>query len=237
MTLVKSEGEPAVGYFADGVGAVEGGLPIARAAYESPQGQAPFGYPAASASSSYTPSYAGYSSSSTPGSGPSYASMAPYTPLHPTSAYMPGSGGVPPYYDDALRARKNSVIPLPVPVPNLIKKSRGRHVPAVALPAANAFSPTPVPSSSAGASSSSSSGGGLGRTGSAGSVGGGGAERSFVCAVEGCGKCFVRGEHLKRHVRSIHTHDKPYRCPHDGCGKAFSRRDNLAQHTRVHLPV
>ncbi|KAJ7821393.1 hypothetical protein B0H14DRAFT_2831495 [Mycena olivaceomarginata] len=224
MTLVNSEGEAAVGYFADGAGAVEGGLPITRAAYESPQGQAPFGYPAASASassSSYTPEL----HSNTPGPGPSYASMAPYTPLHPTSAYMPRSGGVPPYYNDALRARKNSAIPLPVPVPNLIKKSRGRHVPAVALPAANAFSPTPVPSSS-----SSSSGGGLGRTGSAGS-------RSFVCAVEGCGKCFVRGEHLKRHVRSIHTHDKPYRCPHDGCGKAFSRRDNLAQHTRVHLPA
>ncbi|KAJ7327520.1 hypothetical protein DFH08DRAFT_786924 [Mycena albidolilacea] len=137
--------------------------------------------------------------------------MAPYTPL-PPSGYTNASGGIPPYYDDALRARKNSAIPLPVPVPNLIKKSRGRHVPAVALPAANA-------------------------AGSVGGVGGGGAERTFVCAVEGCGKCFVRGEHLKRHVRSIHTHDKPYRCPHDGCGKAFSRRDNLAQHTRVHLPA
>jgi hypothetical protein len=211
MTLVKSEGEAAVGYFGGSAGAVEGGLPIARAVYESPQGQAPFGYPAASASSSsYTPTYAGYSS--TPGPGPSYASMAPYTPLPPTSGYTntnANASGMPgrPYYDDALRARKNSAIPLPVPVPNLIKKSRGRHVPAVALPAANAFSPTPVPSSSAGASSSSS-GGGLGRTGSAGSVGSGGAERLFVCAVEGCGKCFVRGEHLKRHVRSIHTHDK-----------------------------
>ncbi|KAJ7803811.1 hypothetical protein B0H14DRAFT_2886753, partial [Mycena olivaceomarginata] len=210
-------GEAAVGYFGDGAGAVEGGLPIARAAYESPQGQAPFGY-------------AGYSSSSTPAPAP--ATLHGALPNTTHASGMPGR----PYYDDALRARKNSAIPLPVPVPNLIKKSRGRHVPAVALPAANAFSPTPRRRLFL------FLGGGLGRTGSAGSVGGvggggGGAERSFVCAVEGCGKCFVRGEHLKRHVRNIHTHDKPYRCPHDGCEKAFSRRDNLAQHTRVHLPV
>jgi uncharacterized C2H2 Zn-finger protein len=33
-------------------------------------------------------------------------------------------------------------------------------------------------------------------------------DRSFVCKVPGCGKCFQRGEHLKRHVRSIHTNDK-----------------------------
>ncbi|KAJ7173305.1 hypothetical protein C8R46DRAFT_867130, partial [Mycena filopes] len=58
--------------------------------------------------------------------------------------------------------------------------------------------------------------------------------RAFVCSVEGCGKGFVRGEHLKRHVRSIHTYEKPYQCPYDGCGKVFSRRDNLAQHSRVH---
>jgi hypothetical protein len=32
--------------------------------------------------------------------------------------------------------------------------------------------------------------------------------RLYVCTVEGCGKCFHRGEHLKRHIRSIHTHEK-----------------------------
>ena len=32
--------------------------------------------------------------------------------------------------------------------------------------------------------------------------------RSFVCVATGCGKCFVRGEHLKRHIRSIHTNEK-----------------------------
>ncbi|KAJ7880177.1 hypothetical protein B0H13DRAFT_1630473 [Mycena leptocephala] len=112
---------------------------------------------------------------------------------------VPGTG----YYDDPLRGRRNSAIPLPVPVPHLIKKSRGRRV------------PTPVPGVPSGVDG----------------------ERTFVCAVEGCGKCFVRGEHLKRHVRSIHTYEKPHKCPYEGCGKAFSRRDNLAQHSRVHLPA
>jgi uncharacterized Zn-finger protein len=56
------------------------------------------------------------------------------------------------------------------------------------------------------------------------------AERSFVCEVEGCGKCFVRSEHLHRHYRSIHTLDRPYKCPQSGCGKAFNRFDNLRQH-------
>jgi hypothetical protein len=32
--------------------------------------------------------------------------------------------------------------------------------------------------------------------------------RPFVCTVERCGKAYIRAEHLKRHVRSIHTNDK-----------------------------
>ncbi|KAJ7029688.1 hypothetical protein C8F04DRAFT_962654 [Mycena alexandri] len=110
------------------------------------------------------------------------------------------------YYERvAPPARRNAHIPLPVPVPNLIKKSRGRRVPTPGP----ATGPTP------------------GRDGE---------PRAFVCGVEGCGKGFVRGEHLKRHVRSIHTYEKPHTCPYEGCGKTFSRRDNLAQHSRVHLP-
>jgi len=58
--------------------------------------------------------------------------------------------------------------------------------------------------------------------------------RTYVCDVSGCGKCFARGEHLKRHVRSIHTNEKPHKCPHPSCGKEFSRHDNLCQHMRVH---
>lgn len=32
--------------------------------------------------------------------------------------------------------------------------------------------------------------------------------RMFACKSEGCGKVFKRSEHLKRHVRSIHTMEK-----------------------------
>jgi hypothetical protein len=32
--------------------------------------------------------------------------------------------------------------------------------------------------------------------------------RNYLCTADGCGKCFARGEHLKRHVRSIHTNEK-----------------------------
>jgi len=58
--------------------------------------------------------------------------------------------------------------------------------------------------------------------------------RMYRCTVGGCYKCFARGEHLKRHVRSIHTNEKPHKCPIEGCGKDFSRHDNLGQHMRVH---
>lgn len=59
-------------------------------------------------------------------------------------------------------------------------------------------------------------------------------KKIFVCQVRGCGKCFKRSEHLKRHVRSIHTNHKPYKCPWLTCNKSFSRHDNLNQHLRVH---
>ncbi|KAF9651923.1 hypothetical protein BDM02DRAFT_3154064 [Thelephora ganbajun] len=91
---------------------------------------------------------------------------------------------------------------VPVPVPNLTKKSRGRSVPTIP---------------------NSISAYGVHRT-----------RRSFICAVTDCGKCFARGEHLKRHIRSIHTNEKPFLCSFPGCDKAFSRHDNLGQHMRVH---
>jgi uncharacterized Zn-finger protein len=79
-------------------------------------------------------------------------------------------------------------------------------------------------------------------------------DRAYVCEIDGCGKCFARGEHLKRHVRSIHTNDKrkplfplpsidplthalyflAFKCTHSGCDKSFSRHDNLGQHMRIH---
>lgn len=109
----------------------------------------------------------------------------------------------------------------PVPVPNLIKKSRGRRVPTEA-------------------ETDELNGGPSSKT------------RMFRCDVLGCGKCFLRGEHLKRHIRSIHTHEKrlsgsfvstsglasnaiiAYKCVVPSCAKHFSRRDNLVQHLKIH---
>lgn len=54
--------------------------------------------------------------------------------------------------------------------------------------------------------------------------------KTFVCEL--CNRRFRRQEHLKRHYRSLHTHDKPFEC-HE-CGKKFSRSDNLSQHARTH---
>lgn len=54
--------------------------------------------------------------------------------------------------------------------------------------------------------------------------------KTFVCDI--CNRRFRRQEHLKRHYRSLHTHDKPFEC-HE-CGKKFSRSDNLSQHARTH---
>lgn len=65
---------------------------------------------------------------------------------------------------------------LPVPVPNLTKKSRGRRVPTKLATGIDNSSDKET--------------------------------RLYVCKVETCGKCFNRGEHLKRHIRSIHTHEK-----------------------------
>ena len=54
--------------------------------------------------------------------------------------------------------------------------------------------------------------------------------KTFVCDI--CSRRFRRQEHLKRHHRSLHTHDKPFEC--NECGKTFSRSDNLSQHARTH---
>lgn len=54
--------------------------------------------------------------------------------------------------------------------------------------------------------------------------------KTFICDI--CNRRFRRQEHLKRHYRSLHTHEKPFEC--SDCGKKFSRSDNLAQHARTH---
>ncbi|ODQ78336.1 hypothetical protein BABINDRAFT_19989, partial [Babjeviella inositovora NRRL Y-12698] len=47
-----------------------------------------------------------------------------------------------------------------------------------------------------------------------------------------CTKVFKRMEHLKRHIRSVHSMVRPFPCTF--CEKKFSRSDNLAQHLKTH---
>lgn len=79
----------------------------------------------------------------------------------------------PPIVPSQLSSRVRRTV-LPIPIPNLTKKSRGRRVPT-----------TPYVIQ-----------GGVPKN-----------MRTFVCEANGCGACFQRGEHLKRHVRSIHTNE------------------------------
>lgn len=53
-----------------------------------------------------------------------------------------------------------------------------------------------------------------------------------------CPKCeqfFRRPEHVKRHIRSVHTHVRPYKC--EFCDKGFPRSDNLSQHLKTHMSL
>ncbi|KAJ3733680.1 hypothetical protein DFJ43DRAFT_973693, partial [Lentinula guzmanii] len=118
---------------------------------------------------------------------------------------------------------------LPTPVPNLTKKSRGRRVP-VRVVSTNGMELIQDPPPVSSPSNTMAPGSSNGTTDSANPK----AKRSYVCSVEGCGKCFHRGEHLKRHIRSIHTHEKPFKCTYPECDKNFNRHDNLLQHLKVH---
>lgn len=86
------------------------------------------------------------------------------------------------------RPRAMSSLPVPVPVPHLTKKSRGRRVPTV-----TSFEDLATTVGKKKGNSGKNS-------------------RMYLCEVDGCGKCFARGEHLKRHVRSIHTYEKRKPC-------------------------
>ena len=91
------------------------------------------------------------------------------------------------------KSRQSHSIPTPVPIPNLTKKSRGRRVPTV-----DSLPPTPKS--------------GKGNSKREGFEVDGKNARTYTCDAVGCGKCFARGEHLKRHVRSIHTYEKRKCC-------------------------
>ncbi|KAG6901975.1 hypothetical protein C0995_006074 [Termitomyces sp. Mi166 len=131
----------------------------------------------------------------------------PYSPVSVTSTGAPRR-----------RARPTTSLPIPIPVPNLTKKSRGRRVPTMEDFKDDLDIPAPA------APKGKKKGTGVAAKNM----------RTYTCDVDGCGKLFARGEHLKRHIRSIHTYEKPHRCPYPGCGKDFSRHDNLGQHMRVH---
>lgn len=158
-----------------------------------------------------------------------------------------------------VKKRRNQSIPVPVPVPNLNKKSRGRKVPFISTSSVTSGATASIKTEEGSTESNQDDRGSrwTERKGNSASIqvkDGHAGSRTFVCVVPGCGKCFVRGEHLKRHVRSIHTHDKrrsfklpgfafltdpaapvAHVCPFEGCDKSFSRRDNLGQHVRIHL--
>ncbi|KAJ6479306.1 hypothetical protein C8R47DRAFT_614272 [Mycena vitilis] len=172
-------------------------------------------FPAPSSSSSFPFS----SASSAPGSGTRAGPAVAGANVHPPHAHPPHAHPNP--YHNPTRARTN----LPIPVPNLIKKSRGRRVPVVASlaglasPSANSASSsapgsTPGSSTNGGAGDANGTAAGGGGAPNANGAGGGirgddeKSKRLHICKVEGCGKCFHRGEHLKRHIRSIHTHEK-----------------------------
>lgn len=54
--------------------------------------------------------------------------------------------------------------------------------------------------------------------------------KPFKCKE--CTKAFRRSEHLKRHIRSVHSSERPFACMF--CEKKFSRSDNLSQHLKTH---
>ncbi|KAF8549867.1 hypothetical protein OG21DRAFT_1514692 [Imleria badia] len=123
------------------------------------------------------------------------------------------------------RRGSRAMTKVPVPIPNLTKKSRGRKVPTT-------FNGEPIYAASRDKTKKG--------------------VRTYTCHADGCGKCFVRGEHLKRHIRldvfsflcffvlprrspaHLSFLFEAWMCTYENCTRAFSRRDNLNQHLRIH---
>lgn len=55
--------------------------------------------------------------------------------------------------------------------------------------------------------------------------------RPHRCHEKGCGRAFIRSEHLARHRRT-HTGERPFGCRF--CAKRFARSDELKRHGKAH---
>ncbi|KAI0673912.1 hypothetical protein C8Q78DRAFT_969122 [Trametes maxima] len=58
--------------------------------------------------------------------------------------------------------------------------------------------------------------------------------RRHVCPVETCKKTFIKRDHLDRHIRSLHRHERGNDCHDSDCSFTSGRRDNMAAHERTH---
>ncbi|KAJ1551834.1 hypothetical protein HK405_013758, partial [Cladochytrium tenue] len=59
-------------------------------------------------------------------------------------------------------------------------------------------------------------------------------EKSHTCGF--CPAAFARLHDLRRHVRCLHSRERPYPCPAPGCDEAYARADGLARHVRSEHP-
>jgi hypothetical protein len=68
-------------------------------------------------------------------------------------------------------------------------------------------------------------------------------QRHYVCPEYGrpdahgrrCDGTFIRPEHLRRHVKTVHGEERPFRCKVPQCERPFSRGDNLRDHYWTHI--
>lgn len=57
-------------------------------------------------------------------------------------------------------------------------------------------------------------------------------KKYYTCTQ--CDKFYTSSSHLKIHVRSVHTGERPFHCNFDGCGKKFNTAYTLKVHERSH---
>ncbi|KAH7406867.1 hypothetical protein DE146DRAFT_786657 [Phaeosphaeria sp. MPI-PUGE-AT-0046c] len=68
-------------------------------------------------------------------------------------------------------------------------------------------------------------------------------QRIYVCPLpeksgplsSQCDQRFVRPEHLRRHMKTVHGSLRPHLCKVPRCGRSFSRGDNLRDHYWTHI--